>query len=282
MSDCKKCRDVMIEALYGELGPADQEALARHRAACPACADEYESLRGTLELMDKRERPDPGPDFWDGYWDRLSRRLIWETTGETRRPSLLDRLGRLFPRLPRWSYQLAGAAALVLVGILIGRVIIGPSDRTGKSLASTGPAAAGASSSASLQAADFVERSKVLLLGLVNYDPAAVDAGYALDLDRKKALSRELAAGAPALRHALAGSGQKRLRDLVADLEVILMQIANLGVGQDVEGLEIVKQGVDQRGIFLRIDLDRLGRDARAAAAPAPSGTAGTPQKKRI
>jgi hypothetical protein len=275
MSDCKKCRDLMIEAHYGELGPADREALDRHRDACPACAAEYESLRGTLELMDKRERPDPGPDFWAGYWDRLSRRLVWETTGEGRRPSLLDRLGRLFPRLPRWSYQLAGAAALVLVGILIGRLFVGPSGRTGVTVASRGPSAA-------VQAVDFVERSKLILLGLVNFDPAVADAGYVLDLDRKKAMSRDLAAGAPALRRALAASGQRRLRDLVADLEVILMQIANLGAGQDIEGLEIVKQGVDQRGIFLRIDLDRLGRDARAAAAPAPSGTVGTPVKKRI
>lgn len=283
MSDCKKCRDLMIEALYGELGPADREALDRHREACPACAAEYGSLRGTLELMDKRERPDPGPDFWDGYWDRFSRRLVWDATDEGRRPPLVDRLGRLFPRLPRWSAQLAGAAALVLFGILIGRLFIGgPSGRTGVTVASRGPAAAAGPSPTAVQAADFVERSKVLLLGLVNFDPAVEDAGYTLDLDRRKAMSRDLAAGAPALRRALAKSGQKRLRDLVADLEVILMQIANLGAGQDIEGLELVKQGVDQRGIFLRIDLDRLGRDARAAAAPAPSGTVGTPVKKRI
>ena len=77
---------------------------------------------------------------------------------------------------------------------------------------------------------------------------------------------------------ALAAGGEKRLRALVADLEVIMMQIANIGTGQDIEGLELVKQGVDQRGIFLRIDLDRLGRDARAEASPAPSGT---PRKKK-
>ena len=50
---------------------------------------------------------------------------------------------------------------------------------------------------------------------------------------------------------------------------------------RSIEGLEIVKQGVDQRGIFLRIDLDRLGRDARAATPPASSGTAGKPKTKR-
>ncbi|MCK7483001.1 MAG: hypothetical protein M0C28_42195 [Candidatus Moduliflexus flocculans] len=74
------------------------------------------------------------------------------------------------------------------------------------------------------------------------------------------------------LRRSLSARDQKRLRALVGELEVIMMQIANLGSGQDAEGIELVKQGVDARGIFLKIDLDRLGRDARTAA-PAPAGT---------
>jgi anti-sigma factor RsiW len=73
MNDCRSCKDRMIEALYGELGPADRERFDRHICTCPECASEYSLLGATLRLMDKRERPDPGPEFWDGYWDRLSR-----------------------------------------------------------------------------------------------------------------------------------------------------------------------------------------------------------------
>ncbi len=82
-------------------------------------------------------------------------------------------------------------------------------------------------------------------------------------------MSRGLAAEAPALRSALDAGGEKRLRALVADLEIILMQIANLEAGQDLEGVELVKQGVERKGIFLKIDLDRMGRDSRSPAAPA-------------
>jgi hypothetical protein len=125
------------------------------------------------------------------------------------------------------------------------------------------------------QAGDFIERSKVLLLGLVNYDPSVEDA-YAFDMSGKKAVSRLLAAEAPAIRKGLSEPGQRRLRELVGDLEVIMMQIANLEAGQDVDGVEIVKQGVDRRGIFLKIDLDRMARDAR----PAPAGRAAASVKK--
>jgi len=262
MSECKKCRGHMLEALYGELEPAERDRYERHRRACPACAAEYAALAETLGLMDQRRRPDPGQEFWDGYWDRLSRRMVWEATAEGRRPSTArGAIGRLFAGLPRWSYQVAGAAALVLVGVLIGSRLVGP-----RNPAPMTNAAAAGPSAAVVQAGDFIDRSQVLLLGMVNYDPAKEDA-YGFDLAGKKAVSHDLAAAAPALREKLNQPGERRLRDLVADLEVILMQIANLESGQDLDGVELIKQGVDSRGLILKIDLARM---SRAAAARGP------------
>ncbi len=276
MNKCQACRDRMIEAYYGELDPAHRAAFEGHQAACPDCREEYAGLGRTLRLMDKRERPDPGPEFWDGYWDRLSRRLVWETADTEARLSLLERLRRSFARLPRWSLQAAGALALLLIGIYIGSRLIGP---TGRLPVTTAAGRQGAAPTAAVvQAGDFLERSKVLLLGLVNYDPATEDA-YAFDLPGKKAASRRLVAEAPAIRQGLDGPGQRRLRDLVADLEVIMMQIANLESGQDLEGVEMIKQGVDQKGLFLKIDLDRMAREARGGA-PAPQGQRPGPAKK--
>jgi hypothetical protein len=259
----------MIESLYGELGPAAKEAFERHLEGCPDCASERSAMAEALRIMDRRERPDPGPEFWDGYWDRLSRRLLWERTEEGKSPAFADRLGRLLPRLPRWVYQAAGAAAVLLLGILIGSRIIGPGAGPGTTAAAAGGAAAGvAPSPAVVQAADFIDRSKVLLLGLVNYDPTTEDA-HGLDLDAEKAASRALLAQAPAIRQGLSGPGERRLRELVADLEVIMMQIANLESGQDLEGVELVKQGVDRKSLFLKIDLDRMAREAAAPGHPA-------------
>jgi hypothetical protein len=274
MIKCRKFRSRMIEDLYGELGPADKARLDRHIGACAECAAELGSLRATLKLMDLRQRPDPGQEFWDGYWDRLSRRILWESIEEGRRPSLATRIIHSVDSLPRWSFQAAGAAALLFIGILVGSRLVAPPSGTGR-----GQAAAAVPAGAVIQAENFIERSKVLLLGLVNYDPATGDT-YALDLDRKKTMSRDLAAEAPALRRALTDRDSKKLRGLVSDLEIIMMQIANLGAGQDVEGIELVKQGVNDRGIFLKIDLDRMGRDARGATPPGSSkGESGVPKK---
>jgi hypothetical protein len=271
MSDRHPTKERMIEALYGELDAAAKERHDLHLGSCPACASEQAALAETLRMMDKRERPDPGPEFWAGYWDRLSRRMVWEAAGEDRAPSLLERLARPFARLPRWALQAAGAAALLLVGVLVGGRLMPPAGNGGP-VTSAVPAL----SPAVVDAENFVERSKVLLLGLVNHEPATEDL-YALDLDRQKTVSRTLAAEAPALRDALDKSDDRRLRALVADLEVILMQIANLEAGQDLEGVELIKQGVDSKSIFLKIDLARMGRDARGPASP----SARTPLSKK-
>ena len=248
MSDCKKCREHMIEALYGELAPVDKDLYDRHLAACPECAAEHAALAETLRLMDKRERPDPGPEFWDGYWDRLSRRMLWEATEEGRGPSLAARIGRLFARLPRWSYQTAGAAALLLVGILIGSRLIGPSGT-----ATTGAPATTAAVSAPVRPGPS-SRPAILSSG-----PRSCSSGWSTSTRPSRTPTPSTWAGrkpSPASwptkpRPSARGStspARRRLRELVTDLEVIMMQIANLEAGQDVDGVELIKQGVDRQG----------------------------------
>jgi hypothetical protein len=280
MSDCRMSKDRLIEALYGELEPAEKERLDAHLRSCPRCAAEYASLEETLRLMDKRERPDPGPAFWEGYWDRLSKRMLWESIENGRRPSPAARFLGLFSRLPRWSLQAAAAAALLIAGILVGGRLIPRAGAPGPEIAAAPSPSVAAPSPAVVQAENFIDRSKVLLLGLVNFNPAVEDA-YALDLGRTKAVSRELVTAAPDIRRGLSQPGQRRLRELVAELEVIMLQIANLESGQDLEGVELVKQGVDSKGLFLKIDLDRMSRASRGAA-PAEPGGAGPSKKSRV
>jgi hypothetical protein len=290
MTECLKCKDMMIEALYGELGEAEKRAFDEHLGACPECASEYSVLGATLRVMDGRKRSDPGPEFWDGYFDRLSRRMEAEggrETAGTVPPSLplRARIARLFSSLPRWSYQVAGAAALLLVGILIGRgllvkpnTLVTAENRTGGGATDDQVRLLAASDAASDRAYDYLERSKVLLLGLVNYDPGTEDP-YALDLPRRKEVSRGLVSEAADIRSGLTSPGQSRLKELVSELERILLQIANLEAGQNLDAVEIVKEGVEQTGLFLKIDLTRMARDA---GGPAPKKASGLSDKPKL
>jgi hypothetical protein len=285
MVSCRKAKDMMIEALYGELRPAEREVFDVHIRSCQDCASEYSVLGATLRVMDARRRPDPGPEFWDGYWDRLEARMKREEAVPPKPVPLAARVARFFSLVPRWSYQAAAGAALVVLGVLIGRWLLSPA--TGISPLETGAgtsAAVPVSNDPQVRAENYIEKSQLLLLGLVNYNPKTDDL-YALDLPRKKAISRDLVNQAADIRGSLTDPRQKRLRELVSDLQVIMMQIANLGSENDLEGVELVQQGVRQKDIFLKIDLTRMALNARGPVAPlSPStrATSGPPVKNKI
>jgi hypothetical protein len=269
MNDCEKCRDMMIESLYGEIDPGDREFFDAHLVTCHACAAEFKDMSAVLKVMDQRVRRDPGPEFWDGYWDRLAER---RAAGNIRaiRPERIRGFS-LFGKMPAWAFQAAAAIILVLAGIALGRTLfVKPAvraDRTTLPVSGTAPAVIPASAPV-LQARDYFDRSKRIILAMVNYDPETQDA-YGLDLPLQKQLSRELVNEAGGLMSSLKSPSEKRLRDLVADLETILVQIANLESEQDVSAVEFVKQGVDRKGILLKINLTEMERPGRAAPKPA-------------
>lgn len=262
MNACKKCRSLLVEALYDELEPKAKSFFERHTASCPGCAAEYRTMKGTLQIMDGRIRPEPGPDFWDGYWDRFSRRLEKDkAAGRVSSPRRRN-LGRVWGFAPRWVYQAAAAVALLIVGIWIGRTVFIPrrAQLDVAKQATLAPAIQPAGGDPVLRARDYIDRSKLVLLALVNYDPASEDP-YALNLPRQKQVSQELVSEAGRLKSELRDPRRRRLRELVTDLETILLQIANLEAKNDLEAVEIVKQGVENRGILLKINLSEMSEE---------------------
>jgi hypothetical protein len=268
MNECAKCRGLMAEALYDDLSPKDRAAFEAHLTRCGACADEYAAMTETRKMLYARERSDPGPEFWEGYWDRLEKRLDAEPAPRPAR----GWAHRPFTFFPAWAFRAAAAAALLVVGIFIGRTLLRPP--APRVVRATPPAVAPVpgveqASAPVLRARDYFERSKLILLGIVNYDPGASDV-YGLDLPQQKQLSRALVNEAGSLQNDLKAPAQKRLRELVADLETILVQIANLESANDLDAVELVKNGVAEKGIFLKINLTEMGPSPKARTDKSP------------
>ncbi len=247
MNSCRKCRRFFPEALYEELAEDERRRFEEHLKDCPSCAAEFEKMKSTLRIMDQRVRREPGQQFWDGYWTKLASRLQEEEQRKRRTSPLV--------LLPKWAYQAAAAVVLIVLGIFLGRVFF----------TSPGPRiqqVAGKEAENILRAQNYFERSKVVLLALVNFDPKAKDP-YGLDFPEQKRVSRELVREAGYLKTQFSDPSQKRLRELVTDLEVILLQIANLEQQQGLAAVELVKQGVDERGVLFKINLSEIWRDAQ-------------------
>jgi hypothetical protein len=260
MRNCRKCRALFVDGLYADLGPREKRFLDAHLTKCPDCEAAYAELRSTLQVMDRRERVSPDSEFWEEYWERLEPHLATPPR-EKRRTAL--RWGGVFETLrykPTWVYRLAIGCALVAAGVMIGLYFGSvPEQPVAPEFRAEGSSPSAAVTLAQAHADRYIERSKVLLLGLVNFDPATEDTAI-LDLSRQQRISRDLVRDAVSLKAELSETDQVRLRRLIEDLEVILLQIANVESKHDLSMIEMVKSGVDRRGILLKINLEEMRR----------------------
>lgn len=265
MSDCERYQNMFVDALYEELSSEDKSVLEKHLKECDSCKNEYGELAATMETMSQRVRPEPDPEFFDGYWDRLAKRMdrerVIRATGERWWEAIFSGRRQVFPR---WAYQAVASVLLVGVGIFLGRMVFTPGqvpDQPATMVqAVTEP---GPQINVSQRAYDYIQRSKLIVLAISNFDPEDQDP-YALDLPYQQQVSRELVQEASWLKEELSGRRQRRLHELISDLEVILLQIANLEADSDMSAIELVQDGVKSRGILFKIHLAQFKDGSKA------------------
>jgi hypothetical protein len=216
-------------------------------------------MESILQFTGQRVRPEPPENFWDSLEKKLERRIETEDFSETERISTREKRARQFSVAPKWAYQAAAAVALIVIGVFIGKALFSP-PITGVQHASRQPdfsAQPQPETTLVHRSQDYIERSKLILLALVNFDPSVEDL-YVLDMPYQKQVSKELVREASFLKKELAESDQERLEKLITSLEIILLQIANLESENDLEAIELVKDGIEGRGILMEINLTDL------------------------
>ena len=206
----------------------------------------------TLGVMGQREAPAPDAAYWKGYWNELSGRLE-----PPRRRTILPDWHAWFPPLvhpvrPAWI-SVAAAVLLVATGIFIGQSGFFGRPETGTAMQATvfDP---GLVAEFNELAADYMKRSKMVLLGLNNFD-TRLDDPAALDITRQRDLSQELLFQGRLLRSHQVAAADPRLQILIDEIERVLLQVAN-SRGEDPRWtIQMVQEGIDKNSILLRITL---------------------------
>jgi hypothetical protein len=269
---CERAQELMVEALYGELNTEDAHDFNFHLSSCTACASVYEEMRATGAAMHERPRPDPGQEYWNDYYARLEARMLRETAVVDSAPIAARRRSYV-----SWGYRVAAAVAVLAAGVWIGRSMNHATNPPGISVAhraqpDTTQIAAGTSgnvvlASADERAHDYIERSQVLLLELINATPDTTRAGqgdYHVQQARAGAMVRE----ASVLRDDLPGSDNRRLRDLVTELQLVLREIANLENKNDFQAVQIIRNRVNREGVLMKIDVEQMREDNSTVKTP--------------
>lgn len=258
---------LMAEVLFGTPTDADRDRLIEHIGACEVCAREWQSLQTTLQVTRAAERPEPPETFWDNYHERLVARMAEERAPH--HPLQADREAQRRTTGLRFHHGVL-AAVLLAVGIGIGWLLfarpvalqLADDQQAQEAPEVLQPA------SVEARAQQYVRRSKVLLLGLVNFDPAQEPA-EGFNLPHKQAVARTLVEEADALKRDLDAADEQRLTRLITELEAILQEIAALEAQADVPAIEQVQSAVDQQALLLKINLTEMQRTDQQSQRPA-------------
>jgi hypothetical protein len=259
---CKKYEASLAAKVFGDLNTAEEQKLQNHLDACNNCRDFLTEMEIALGKLGAPQRPEMPEHFWEGYWHRLAQRLEKEEHAAPQQESVFVRWREGLRE--KWLAQplliplarTAGILALLVFGVIIGHYWWPRNSGEMSPITRTVPAAIPV---AQARAEQWLERSKILLIGVANEDLSAAKP----DFSHQRQVSRKLLTEAQSLNRELDPIVNRQLIQLMSQLELILLQIANLDAEHDLSSVELVRDGIARDGLLLKINIAELAQQAQ-------------------
>ena len=274
MKSHKTVNKALYEYLRGEMNERDRSDVESHLSTCERCSRELETLRQTVGLLDAKVKR-PSEHRSELYWQRFADKVEGRIEEESREEMTVSIVRRLLDAFTehRKPFGIGFASALTLVMIAFGIWSFWFRNPVTEFAAKEQPTRQAREKggaevqkvSVESRAQDYLEQSKVLLIGLMNTDVNSLSTSGAT-LQREQEISRKLVSESGDLTAKLNDPSHRRLKELITDLQLILVQIANLSASHDVQGLEIIKGGIEHNNILFKINLEEIQRATRSVA----------------
>jgi len=183
--------------------------------------------------------------------DQTPREEMWRQI-EAARAARRRRVITLRPAL-RWGVGGVGIAAVLALGIALGRWSAAGPERGTRATAARGGPDQASTLAYRLAAAQYLTRTEALLTGFRAQSRGAWDRrGGATSATQLAAQARDLL-GTTRLMLDSPAANDARLKSLLEDLELLLAQIAQLPASGDREDVQLINQGLEQRSVLLRL-----------------------------
>ncbi len=211
------CNDKIMAYFAKFFSPKQEKDFAQHLNTCETCRKTVEELKNAHAVLQNRQRPRPS-DAWMADFERdMAKRFPTHSTSPRKR-----RFSTFFQPHPAPTWQWARAVALVLFGVILGRLFFTSSAPQPTSM----PYAIETVelSRNDIQAvANFLTQTEFLLLEIENHQDAALILNWSLHRDMATALLNQKK---QVNRTAKQWNG--RLMEIYLDrLEVLLLDVAN-------------------------------------------------------
>jgi hypothetical protein len=245
--------DLLLD-YYGEATPEQRAVMRAHVESCAECQALDRELRAVLALVDSEPLPEAPPGFEREMWARLEPVVRVRLKPDTTKPDTTKPDTTWSFELPRWALA-ACVAALAVGSFALGRVWDSPSPPPQTAVDDTRALSERMLRS---EVEDHLERSQRVLVELVNADDSAP---VTLASDREQAA--DLVAAGRLYRRSVEEIGDAGTRDLLEDVERVLVEIAN---GPDVEtsnDLSEIRTRISDQDLIFRLRVMTAAMRAR-------------------
>jgi hypothetical protein len=234
----------LSEYLDDELSSGDRLALEEHLRGCPACRTTLEQLRAVKVRAGGLGESLPGPHVWQGIAERIGAPGVTLDNGDE---LAARRAGRI--RFP-WIQSGAAAAAILLLGIGIGRVSKPPARLPTTVVEAPAPGTPMTGDAYRVAVARHLARTETLLASFRS-DAANGEVDGSMGEWAGQMLSTtRLLLDSPA-------ADDPRLRVLLEDLELVLAQIAALPRRSDTDvnttEVDMARRAVEEKQLLPRM-----------------------------
>jgi len=242
MNKCEKYLETLTDGSFFEMPDKAQKEFEESMEK--DCLHTFKKMKSTLQVMDQQRIPDPGEEYWQKYWNGLEERLNKNKSGN----------------IISWA-ALMRIAAILLTGIFIGYLVFSPGNVIDDKIVTNDSDIK--RTSLNKKTAELLEDSKILLLGIVNMDTPGVNDSEKIDFSFQKKISSNMLLHTADLKQQLSKTKNRRIVSLISELEMILMQIANLEDDFDLPAIEMIKQGAENQSLLFKINMERLLMEAK-------------------
>ena len=256
---CDSVRRLLTLHFYGEAEEPD--ALRRHLEACASCAALW---AGTVRDLGAVDSAAVFPREGEVDWTEFARRTVERARAAERTPGVARGAG--FPartagrRVLLWGGVLAAAAALVVLAGLRMRqaapaVPLAVARGAGAAVEGPDQARFLQESVTRQAAARSLKDGRALLVDLMQAPVRCRRSDGSYDVALEKARANELLRRVNLYQGSLAGPGDRRLSDLLGQLESMLIQVSSMDDCTAVQAIHDLRAAIERRQLLLRIDL---------------------------
>jgi hypothetical protein len=241
---------------YGEATPEQRAAMRAHVESCAPCQALDRELRAVLALVDSEPPAEAPPDFERDMWARLEPHVV--SGFRQTAPIRLKPDATASFEFPRWVLA-ASVAALAVGSFALGRVWDTPAT---SSRTATNEARAVSQRMLRSEVEEHLERSQRVFVELVNADDTAP---VRLAGDRERAA--DLVAAGRLYRYSAEEIGDTETRDLLEDVERVLVEIANGPDAGTSNDLSEVRTRISAQDLIFRLRVTTAEMRAREQRA---------------